>query len=524
MATAAPGTENSEAIALEAIGIHKTFGRTAALRGVDFRLRTGEIHAIVGQNGAGKSTLVKILSGVYPSDNGRIRVRGFDVRYRSPLEARAAGVSMVFQELSLVPSMTVAQNLFLTREPMAWPLLVDDRECERRASLTFAELGVSIDPRIRVELLSTGQRQMVEIAKALVQDSPIMIFDEPTASLARREIETLFAVMRRLKTRGYSIIYISHHLNEVMEVCDTVSVLRDGIVVFEGPVAGTDVGAVVTAMVGEELGELEWRGQPAADDDTPLLELRGVSAGDRVRNVSFALYPGEVLGLAGLFGSGRTELIRVLMGVDRAESGEILVAGSRVRIGGPADAIKLGLAIVPEDRRRQGILPGQSVSANMLLPIWDRLSRFRLINEGRARDAATRLIERLHIVATGPDQMIDDLSGGNQQKAVFGKALSADPKVLLLDEPTAGIDVLAKRQILEEVRRIARAGNGVVFVSSELAELAAACHRVLILHRGAVAGEFSRARGDEITEPLLLRAVQSPITQIAATAEPSAAN
>jgi ribose transport system ATP-binding protein len=496
--------------ALEAIDLHKSFGGVEVLHGVDLHLRLGEIHGIVGQNGAGKSTLMKILAGVFARDGGRVRLNGQDVVYADPLAARAFGISMVFQELSLVPTLTVAQNLFLTREPRRVAVLADDRRCERLAQAVLDELGLEISPRKLVERLPVGSRQMVEIAKALTQEAAILILDEPTSSLTRGEVASLFSVMRRLRERGHSILYVSHHLNEVVEICDSVTVLRDGRVALDTAIADTSITAIVTAMLGKSLGdELTWEETSMIDQGTtPLLEVQGLCSGARVRDVSFKLRAGEILGLAGLLGSGRSEVIRAIIGIDSLDRGQVLIDGQPLRLRSPSDAIRRRIGIIPEDRHRQGLMLGISVRDNMLLPVWGRLSRWFLINESRADAEARRFIVRLGIVTRGPRQAIGHLSGGNQQKVVVAKALASDPAILVLDEPTAGIDVQAKRQILEEVRVIAAAGAGVILISSELAELAAVCDRVLVLHHGAVALVLDRARGAVISEEALLHAIQ----------------
>ncbi len=493
---------------LELREIRKSFNHVEVLHDVDLLVRPGEIHGLVGANGAGKSTLMKILNGVYTADAGRIVIDGHEVAYADPTGARAQGIAMVFQEFSLVPTMTVAQNLFLAREPMLGPVLVDDAAAERRAAAIFAELGVDIPPRAEVGSLPVGRRQLIEIAKALSADARILILDEPTASLSHTEIEILFALMRRLRDRGIAIIFISHHLQELAAVCDRVTVLRDGRVALAERLDRVTLGDIIAAMVGSEIAAQATLPDAPEPLGEPVLEVRSLRWSDRVRDVSFTLHRGEILGIAGLLGSGRTELLTALFGVRRPDGGEVRLHGRVVSIRDPADAIRAGMSLVPEDRRREGILPDESIRMNVLLPIWTRLTRGPLIDDRRGGRIVTDLVTRLQVHMTGIEQTVRRLSGGNQQKVVVAKALSSEPSLLLLDDPTVGIDVQAKRDLAAAIRRIAESGNAVLLVSSEFEELAALCDRVLVLSRGSVVGELDRRRGDEISEASLLRAVQ----------------
>jgi ribose transport system ATP-binding protein len=494
---------------LEARRISKSFNNVQVLHGVDFTLARGEVHGLVGQNGAGKSTLMKILNGVYTKDDGQLLVAGQEVEYDSPLGARQHGISMVFQELSLISSLNVAQNVFLTREPRTRGFLVDDKCCERRTKEILNELGVDIDPRATVEGLSIGSRQIVEIAKALSQEAKILILDEPTASMSHHEVETLFAVIERLKASGISIVYISHHLRDLLQICDRVTVLRDGRGVFTKDVSETDMAEVIRAMLGGSMdSSMAWTGTPVDRNQPPVLKVQHLSYGKHLVDVSFDLWQGEVLGIAGLLGSGRTELLNTVMGVDRKDRGEVILRGERVRVRDPKDALDLGMALVPEDRRNQGLILEHSVKENILLPRWEALSRMGLIDERAADTVANGFVRDMNINTSGLAQTVKFLSGGNQQKVVISKSLSISPSIMFLNDPTFGIDIESKYDIMQTVREFANAGHAVIFISSEFEQLAALCDRVLVMCKGQLTGELDRSRGDVITEQSLLGAIQ----------------
>ena len=494
-------------LAVRLTGITKSFFGNRVLDGVDFELRRGEVHALVGGNGAGKSTLMKILEGVYTADEGRIEIDGNPVEIRSPHDAQAHGIGMIFQEFSLIPTLTVAQNIFLGHEPRGAAGLIDDRESARRARSLLAQMGEVIDPQAKVTDLSTGYWQLTEIAKALSEDARVLIMDEPTSSLTASESHALFALMHRLKEQGISIVYISHRMDEIFQITDRITVLRDGRHVLTEETRSLTMNRVIDVIVGKTMEQaFEWHERAVDRSLAPLLEVRNLSAGRLVHDISFDLYPGEILGVAGLMGSGRTEMARAIFGIDRIESGEIHIRGQRVRIERPEDAIDAGVSLVPEDRRVQGLVLDHTVKANLLLPLLDRLQHAGLIDDRRGEQLATSMVESLRVKTSSIETTVRLLSGGNQQKVVIGKWLAAEPEILLMDEPTAGVDIQAKTEILGIIRQLADAGKGVIVISSEPAELLAVSDRLIILRDGRLIREIDRS---EITsEEELHRAVQ----------------
>jgi ribose transport system ATP-binding protein len=492
--------------AVEMRGIHKSFDGVPVLLGVDFAVRRGEVHALAGENGAGKSTLMKILQGVYSLDAGEVVVDGQPVRLSSTHDARAAGIGMVFQEFSLVPTLTVAQNVMLGAEPRTKLGLIDDRAAARRAAEVFAEMGVTVDVDAPVGTLSTAYWQLTEIAKALAQQARVLIMDEPTASLAKHEADALFELVGRLRARGISIIYISHRMEEVYRIADRITVLRDGRRVLTEPLADLTPAQIVEAIVGRRMeGTLTYADRGTATPE-PLLEVRGLRAGRRVNGVSLTLAAGEILGVAGLMGSGRTELARALFGIDRLDAGEVLLRGRPVDLSTPRTAIAAGIALIPEDRRAQGLVLDHSVRDNLLLPLLPRIRRGPLLSDAAGRRLAGTLLERFSVKVANPARPVRLLSGGNQQKVVIAKWLGADPDVLIMDEPTAGVDIGTKSEILDMIRSLADAGKGVIVISSELPELLAVSDRVLVLRDGAVADTLHRR--DIPSEEALQLAVQ----------------
>lgn len=499
---------NTGALAVEMRSISKGFNGVNVLNDVDFEVRAGEVHALAGGNGAGKSTLMKILQGVYHADEGTILVGGQQVDIKTIQDAKAAGIGMVFQEFSLVPSLTVAQNIFLAAEPQGRSGLIDDRAAVRKAREVFKEMEVEVDPRAHVSRLGTAYWQLTEIAKALAQDAKVLIMDEPTASLARHETEALFDLVDRLKKRGISIIYISHRMDEVYRIADRITILRDGQRLLTEPLSNVTPEQIVEGIVGKKIeGQMSYK-ERDHDSETasPILEARDLTSGKRVRNVSFTLHAGEILGLAGLMGSGRTELARVLFGIDPLESGEILLRGQKISISNPRKAIEAGLALIPEDRRAQGLVLDHSVRENLLLPLLDQIRRGPLLDAGEGRNLSNSLIKKFAVKVAHPNKPVRLLSGGNQQKVVLAKWLGTDPDVLILDEPTAGVDIGTKSEILDMIRDLANAGKAVIVISSEYPELLAVSDRVLVLRDGSVTRDLKRSEIED--EESLQLAVQ----------------
>jgi ribose transport system ATP-binding protein len=496
---------------LEARAIDKSFNGVPVLRDVDFDLRAGEVHALLGGNGAGKSTLMKILEGVYDRDAGEILIEGVPVALGTPAAARGHGIAMIFQEFSLVPTLTVAQNVYLARESRTGAGLIDDRASERRAAEVLSEMGVELDVRRTVAGLPTAGWQLVEIAKALSQDARILIMDEPTASLSTAEVEALFSIIEGLKRRGIAVVYITHRLEEVLRVADRVTVLRDGAVVATKQRDQLDLQRLIEMIVGREVQRsMDREGRARDPEATPLLSLRGVSSAQGVHDVSFDVHPGEVVGLAGLMGSGRSELARALFGIDAITAGTVSVDGEPVRIRRPGDAIAHGIVLVPEDRRTQGLVLDHSVRDNLTVTLLRQLSRRGTLDRQATTEAAEREIARLDIRGAGVLNMpVRRLSGGNQQKVVLGKWLATDPRVLILDEPTVGVDVATKADIVALVHELADQGRAVVVVSSEFAELLALADRIVVLRDGTVEREL--ARSEVADEPHLHRIVQEQV-------------
>ena len=475
-------------------GLSKAFPGVQALKGVDFDLDCGEIHALLGENGAGKSTLIKILAGVYRPDAGRIVLRGREVGLRNPHEALAAGISVIYQEFNLVPGLSVAQNIFLGREPRkgAW---VDRDAMVRRSAAMLAELGVAVDPRALVHRLGVAERQMIEIAKAISRSAQVLIMDEPTAPLTNREIETLFGIIRRLKAQGIGVIYISHRLDEVFAIADRVTVLRDGARILTERVAATDIGRLVFAMVGRHLQEAPTAGSAAPGP--VILEAEGLADNDRVCGVSLQVRAGEVLGVAGLVGSGRSELARLLFGAAKATAGVIRLHGRDIGCLALRERISAGIGMVPEDRKLQGLVLQLTVRDNATMATLSRYRRWLFLSRKEQERQVSRHVANLRIHTRGLRHPVSALSGGNQQKVILARWLEAGAHLLILDEPTRGVDVGAKAEIYGLIRRLRDGGTAIFLISSDLPELLRLSDRVAVMREGRVAGELPRSAASQ---------------------------
>jgi ribose transport system ATP-binding protein len=484
---------------LQAVGVSKHFAGVQALRKVDFELSPGQVHTLVGENGAGKSTLIKVLTGVYQPDAGQLLLDGEAVAFGRPLDAQAAGISTVYQEVNLVPSMSVAQNLFLGHEPRNRLGLIDFPGMQAQARELLSELGINVDPRRQLRTLGLGVQQMIAVARSVRAEAKVVIMDEPSSSLEPREVETLFDVIRRLHERDVAILYVSHRLEELYQICDTVTVLRDGRVVHSGPLAEIGRLELVATMLGRTLSSESDRTAFVGEHDSSagtILRGKGLRRRAVLDGVDLTVHPGEIVGLGGLLGSGRTETMKALVGLQPLDAGEIEVAGKRIRPGSTPAAIRAGLVLVPEDRKAEGIIPNLSVRENIVLAALPRLSVAGIVSKRKQRDIVDTFMRRLRIKAASPEQKVGELSGGNQQKVMLARWLAMSPKVLLLDEPTRGIDVGAKAEVQALVDELAGQGLGIVMVSSDLEELVEGADRVVVLREGKSVAELS---GDQVT-------------------------
>lgn len=470
--------------------IHKAFGTNQVLSGVDFELQEGEVHALMGENGAGKSTLMNILIGLHQRDQGKITIDGKETYFGSPKEAEELGITFIHQELNVWPEMTVLDNLFIGKEITSSLGLLNTKQMKALANEQFAKLSVPIPLERPAGECSVGQQQMIEIAKALMTDAKVIIMDEPTAALTEREIQKLFGVIASLKENGVSIVYISHRMEEIFTICDRITIMRDGRTVDTKAIAETNFDEVVRKMVGRELTERYPVRNPSYGE--VVLEVRNASSKGLFQNVSFEVRAGEVLGFAGLMGSGRTEIMRTIFGLDRMDSGELFIRGHKVNIRKPTDAVSHGIGFITEDRKDEGLVLDFSIRENMVLPNLFSFSSKGFISGAKEQEFVDTLIQRLQIKTQSSETSARNLSGGNQQKVVIAKWIGIGPSVLILDEPTRGVDVGAKREIYQLMNELTDRGVAIIMVSSELPEVLGMSDRVAVVHEGHISGVLSR--------------------------------
>jgi galactofuranose transport system ATP-binding protein len=486
-------------------GINKAFLGIPALRNADFSVARGEVHALIGQNGAGKSTLIKVLTGVYAKDSGRIEFDGREVAFPSPHAAQLAGLSTIYQEVNLVPYRSVAENIFLNREPKRFGL-IDWRRMNREAAAILHRLDLDVDVTRPLHDYAIATQQMTALARALSTEAKLVIMDEPTSALAEQEVQTLFRVIRQLKREGISVVFVSHRLDELYAVCDRVTVMRDGRTVAERSMSEISRYELVSTMLGRELAEQlsQRRGEDSVADRPPVLEAVDLHRGRALDGISVTIRPGEIVGLAGLLGSGRSETARTIFGADPLDSGTVSVDGTPVQLRSPRDAVEHKIGFASEDRKTEGIIPQLSVRENITLALLPHLRRHGIVDRKRQAEIVDRFIKAIGVKCSSPEQPIRELSGGNQQKVLLARWLCTDPKLLILDEPTRGIDVGAKRDIQLLVRQLADEGLAVLLISSELEEIVADSNRVVTLRDGRSVAELT---GDQITEDALMQAM-----------------
>ena len=480
-------------------GVSKSFSGHIALDNVNLHIAPGEVHGLVGENGAGKSTLLNILSGVLTADSGTITVNSKQLSIKNPLQARKSGIAMIHQELQHVPELSVAQNMFLGRPiTRLGKAFVNRREQERLALEVLSSLDPNIDPSVPIRTLKVAQRQIIEIGRALMEDAQVIAMDEPTSSLTPAEFQRLAGLIKELSEQDVSIIYVSHKMNEIFEVCSRATILRDGKNVAVTELAHTNAAGIAASMVGRELVEASHVSHATQE---PVMQVSGLSRGKAVKNASLTLHQGEVLGIAGLVGAGRTELLRLIAGIDRPDSGSVQVRGKMVTGNNPRAAIQSGLGLLPEERKRDGIIRERPVSSNVALPSFRLFSSLGLIRRKKIERASLDILRDMDLRPLNIDKPIGTFSGGNQQKVIIGRWLAASAEILLFDEPTRGIDVGAKAEIYSLVERLAAAGKAIIVVSSEMPELIRLADRVLVMCEGTITGELN---GDRISENAML--------------------
>ncbi len=479
-------------------GIEKSFPGVHALSQTQFELRSGEVHALVGENGAGKSTLMKVLAGVYSKDAGHILYKGKEVEIHNPRAAQLLGISMIHQELNLMPHLTVAQNMFIGREPrQSTKFMLDEKAINAQAEQVFALMHLNLDPRIKVADLTVAKQQMVEIAKALSFNAEVLIMDEPTAALTDSEIDELFRIIRDLRSKGVGVVHISHRLEELKQISDRITVMRDGRYIDTVKTQEAPIDQIISMMVGRTIFESTPE-VPEHPSEEIMLEVKHLNRGNVIKDVSFKLKKGEILGVSGLVGAGRTEVARAVFGADPIDSGEIYVRGARVHIGSPSDAVQHGIGYLSEDRKRYGLALGLDVEENVVLAAFKKfLGAIGWVNRGKTRATAQQHVQALAIKTPGLQQKVKNLSGGNQQKVIIGKWLTADTNILIFDEPTRGIDVGAKSEIYRLLNDLAQQGKSIIMISSELPEILRMSHRVVVMCEGRITGELNIAEATQ---------------------------
>lgn len=475
--------------------IYKAFGTNAVLEGVNFDTHGGEIHALMGENGAGKSTMMNILTGMHKKDQGTILINGKEHSYTNPKEAEEHGVSFIHQEMNTWPQMTVLENLFIGKEMKNKIGFIRSKEMKTLALKTFKELGITMDLDADVQTLSVGQQQMIEIAKALMTDCQVLIMDEPTAALTDREIRMLFKIIQHLKTKEVAIIYISHRMEEIFEISDRITVMRDGMTVDTTLTKESNVDDVVRKMVGREISD--YYPKKNAEIGETVFEVKNLSGTSGFENISFSAKSGEIVGFSGLMGAGRTEIMRGIFGIDPISQGEIILEGKKVQLKNPSTAIKAGVGFLTENRKEEGLVLDFSIKDNISLPSIDEFRVRGLIDTKTEDEFVQLLMKRLTVKAQNEDISAGSLSGGNQQKVVLAKWIGIGPKVLILDEPTRGVDVGAKREIYQLMNELAERGVAIVMVSSDLPEVLGVSDRILVVHEGKIAGELNRTEATQ---------------------------
>lgn len=495
-----------DGVILEMKGIQKFFSGVHALNAVDFELRAGEVHALMGENGAGKSTLIKVLCGIHKPDAGSIRYFGKDVCFSSIAESQAAGISVIHQELNMMNHLTVAQNIYIGREPKKG-VMIDDAKMERDAKELFEKIGVNIDPSVKLGTLTVGKQQMVEIAKAVSHECKLLVLDEPTAALTQPEVEELFAIMNDLRKKGIGMIYISHRMDEINRISDRVSVMRDGEYIGTLITKDTTKDEIVKMMVGRVIYGDKKEKSTVPDNAEVVLEVKNLCLGNEVKNVSFKLRRGEILGFAGLMGAGRTEVARAIYGADKKDYGDIYVNGKKVRIKTPEQAVKNGICYLSEDRKRYGLMLIKSVSENSALASIDNYVKCGWINDKKIEKDAERVNALLKTKTPSMDQQLKNLSGGNQQKVIVARWLLKNSDIFIFDEPTRGIDIGAKSEMYELMEDLAKQGKSIIMISSELAEIQRLSDRVIVMCEGRVTADMdvSGATQEEIMKYATMR-------------------